>query len=261
MALGVGVLCPEGGAEGVYIAKGHGKVLGVQLAGDREAGLFTEEILAVIHLSVLGPGQVLQVQGSHLEHLAGALAIGAGDDGGLHIHKAPVLEELMHRVGRHRAHPEGSGEQVGPGTQVLDRAQELHAVALLLQGIVRSGLALHLHTAGLYLQGLLGLRGQHHGAMHHQRCTYILTCDFLIIIQHRGIQHHLQILEAGAVVQLDKAKALHIPDGPRPAAYHHFLAVQALPGGKQGGDSHSFHSNIHLCLSFLTACTIINTFF
>ena len=158
----------------------------------------------------------------------------------------------MHRIGCHGAHPEGSGEQVGPGTQVLDSAQELHAVALFLQGIVRSGLALHLHTAGLYLQGLLGLRGQHHGAMHHQRCAYILTRDFLIIIQHR---------EAGAVVQLDKAKALHIPDGPRPAAYHHFLAVQALPVGKQGGDSHSFHSNIHLCLSFLTVCTIINTFF
>ena len=154
----------------------------------------------------------------------------------------------MHRIGRHGPHPEGSGKEIRPGPQMLDAAQKLHAVPLFLQGIVRGGLTLHLHGPGLHLQGLLGLRRQHHRAMHHQRRTHILTRDLLVVFQHRGVQHHLQILEAGAVVQLDKAEALHIPDGPCPAAYHHILAVQTLPVGEQGGDSHSIHSNIHLYL-------------
>ena len=63
--------------------------------------------------------------------------------GGVDIHEAPALEELMHGIGRRAADPEGSGEQVGPGAQMLDGPQELHAVALFLQGIVGSGPALH----------------------------------------------------------------------------------------------------------------------
>ena len=110
VALGVGVLGPEGGAEGVHIAEGHGEVLGVQLAGNGQAGLFAEEVLAVIHLTVLGLGYVVQIQRRHLEHLAGALAVRAGDDGGLDIDKAVALEELVHRHGRHGADTEGGGE-------------------------------------------------------------------------------------------------------------------------------------------------------
>ena len=110
VALGVGVLGPEGGAEGVHIAEGHGEVLGVQLAGNGQAGLFAEEVLAVIHLTVLGFGHIVQIQRRHLEHLAGALAVRAGDDGGLDIDEAVALEELVHRHGRHRADTEGGGE-------------------------------------------------------------------------------------------------------------------------------------------------------
>ena len=72
------------------------------------------------------------------------------------IDEAPVLEEAVDGVGG-QAHPEGGGEQVGPGPQVLDGAQELHAVALLLKGVVGGGGALHSDGVGLYLQGLLGL--------------------------------------------------------------------------------------------------------
>ena len=38
-----------------------------------------------------------------------------GRDGGVDINKAPVLEEAVDGVGGHAAHPEGGGEQVGPG--------------------------------------------------------------------------------------------------------------------------------------------------
>ena len=105
---------------------------------------FAEEVLAVIHLPVFGPGNVVQIQGGHLKHLAGAFAVGAGDDGGVDIYEATALEELVDGGGRHAADPEGGGEQVGAGPQMLDGPQELHAVALFLQGIVRGGLALHL---------------------------------------------------------------------------------------------------------------------
>ena len=78
--------------------------------------------------------------------------------------KPRLLEELMHGIGRRAADPEGGGKQVGPGAQMLDGPQEFHAVALFLQGIVGGGRALHGDLGSLQLQGLLGLRRQHHGA-------------------------------------------------------------------------------------------------
>ena len=246
VALGVGVLGPEGGAEGIHIAEGHGEVLGVQLAGHGQAGFLTEEVLGVIHLPVLGLGDVVQVEGGHLEHLAGTLAVAAGDDGGLYIHKTPALEKLMHRVGRRGADAERGGEQVGAGPQVLDGPQEFHAVALFLQGIVRRGPALHGDLGSPQLQGLLGLRRQHHGAPDDQGRAHVLSRDFLIIMQFIGAHDHLQIAEAGAVVELDEAEGLHIPDGAGPAAHGDLLAAQLLLVGKDGCDFHAIHLDLSL---------------
>jgi hypothetical protein len=139
VALGVGVLRPEGGAEGVDVAEGHGEVLRVELAGDREVGGLAEEVLGVVHGAVVLPGRVGDVQRGDLEHLTGALAVAGGDDGGVNVDKAAALEELMDGVGRHAPHPEGGGEQVRPGPEMLDGAQILHRVALFLQGVVRRG--------------------------------------------------------------------------------------------------------------------------
>ena len=62
MALGVGIFRPEGGAEGVHIAEGHGEVLTVELAGHRQVGPLAEEVLGVVHGAVLRSGHVLQIQ-------------------------------------------------------------------------------------------------------------------------------------------------------------------------------------------------------
>ena len=253
MALGVGVLRTEGGAEGIHIAEGHGEILRIQLAGHRQAGFLTEEVLGVIHLPVLGLGDVVQVEGGHLEHLAGTLAVAACNDGGLYIDEAPALEELMHRVGRHGADAERGGKQVGAGTEVLDGAQELHAVALLLQGVIRRGLALYLDAVGLHLQGLLGIRRQHHGALDDQRRAHVLCGDILIVGQLLGGHDHLQIFEAGAVVQLDEAKGLHVADGACPAAHGHVLAAQGLLIGEDRGNSHSFHIILTFSMFFCVA--------
>ena len=246
VALGVGVLRPEGGAKGIYIAEGHGEVFGVQLAGHGEAGFLAEEILAVIHLAVRSLGHIVQVQGGHLEHLACALAVGAGDDGGVNIYEAPALEKLMHGIGRRAADPERGGKQIGPGAQMLDGPQEFHTVALFLQGIVGGGPALHGDLGGLQLQGLLGLRRQHHGAPDDQGRAHVLRSDLLIVMQLVGAHDHLQIAEAGAVVELNEAEGFHIPDGAGPAAHGDLLAAQLFLIGKDGCDFHAIHLDLSL---------------
>ena len=238
MALGVGGLGPEGGAEGVHVAEGHGEVLGVELAGDGQVGALAEEVLGVVHLAVGGLGHVVQVQGGDPEHLAGAFAVAGGDDGGVDVDKAPVLEEAVDGVGRHAAHPEHGGEQVGPGPQVLDGPQVLHGVALLLERVVGSG----------DLQGLLGLGRQHHGAHHRQGGPHVLGGDLLVVGEDIGVHDHLEVLEAGPVVELDEAEGLHVPDGPGPAADGDGLAAQGFTVGEDRRDFCSFHMS-HLISS------------
>ena len=132
VARGVGILGAERGAEGVNVAERHGEVLGVELAGDGQARLLAEEILAVIDLAVGRSRRVLQIQRRDLKHLARALAVGAGDDGGVDIDEAAALEELVHGVGRRASHAEGRGEEVRARTKMLDGAQIFDAVALFL---------------------------------------------------------------------------------------------------------------------------------
>ncbi len=251
MALGVGDLGAEGRAEGVYVAEGHGKVLGVELAGNGQVRGLAEEVLAEVDLAVLGAGRVVGIERGHAEHLPRAFGVGAGDDGRVHIHKAAALEEFMHRVGRHAAHAEDRGEQVGAGAQVLDRAQEFHAVALLLQRIVGRGDALHRDLVRLELKGLLGLRGQHQRAAHDQGGAHVLPGDLIVIVQAGPLKYDLQRLEVAAVVELDKAEVLHVPHRADPAADGHALSVVSLGIGKDRGDFHSFHGTpSFLCAAF-----------
>ena len=147
----------------------------------------------------------------------------------------------MHGIGCHAAHTEGGAEKVGAGTEMLNGAQKFHAVALLLQGIVGRGLALHLDGGGFDLQRLLGLGRQHHGAAHDQGGAHILRGDLLVVIQLLGAHDHLQIFEAGAVVELNEAKGFHVADGACPAANGDFLAAQRFLIGKDRCDFHSFH--------------------
>ncbi len=83
-------------------------------------------------------------------------------------------------------------------------------------------------------RGSLGLRRQHHGATDDESGAHVLPGDLLIIIQLISGHDHLQILEAGAVIELDEPKGFHIPDGAGPAAHGDFLAVQLFLVGKKG---------------------------
>ena len=160
MALGVRYLGAEGRAEGVHIAEGHGEVFAVELAGNGQVRALAEEVLGEIDLAVLGAGKVIKIKGRDSEHLACALAVRARDDGRVDIDKATLLEELMHRLCRYAAHSEHCRKQVGAGTQVLNGAQKLHAVALFLQGVVGGGSAFNGDLGGLELKRLLCLGGE-----------------------------------------------------------------------------------------------------
>jgi hypothetical protein len=65
-------------------------------------------------------------------------------------------------------------------------------------------------------------------------------------MQFIGAHDHLQIAEAGAVVELDEAEGLHIPDGAGPAAHGDLLAAQLLLVGKDGCDFHAIHLDLSL---------------
>ena len=56
-------------AKGVDLGEGHGHALRLQLAADGEVGGLAEEVLAVVHLALLGPGRLRDVQVGEVEHL------------------------------------------------------------------------------------------------------------------------------------------------------------------------------------------------
>ena len=80
---------------------------------------------------------MIHIQGRHLEHFTGSLAIRSGDNGRMDIDKPTLLKEFMDRIGRGAAYPKSRGKKIGSGAQMLDRTQEFRAVALWLQRIIR----------------------------------------------------------------------------------------------------------------------------
>ncbi len=75
MARSVGVLSAERRAEGVDFAQSHRSEFALKLSAHGEAGVLAEKVLAVVHLAVRSARRVLHIEGRHLEHLAGALAV------------------------------------------------------------------------------------------------------------------------------------------------------------------------------------------
>ena len=159
----------------------------------------------------------------------------------MHIHKALLLEKAVDGEGRHGADAEHRGKQVGARPQVGDGAQKFWGVALLLQGVVRGGGALHLDDGGLELHRLLGLRHVDHRALDHQRRAHILLGNLPVVVQNAVLHDDLQGLKAATVVEFDEAKGLHIADGADPAAHRHLPAVKALGVGDDLRDQCSLH--------------------
>ncbi len=203
MAGVVALLGPEGGAEGVDVAQGHGHGFRFQLAGNRQVHRALEEVLGVIDGAVLGVGNIVQVQGGHLEHLTRALTVRAGEDGRMHIGEAPLMEELMDGKRRLTADTERRVEGVGAGAQVGHGAQIVHA----------------------HLLFLLGIGGQHQGAGDLKAGVQAALGDLGIIGQFIRLENDLHRLIAAAVRQRNKADILRIAHRFGPAADGDFGTV------------------------------------
>ena len=127
----VGILRPERRTEGIDVTQSAGEQLGFQLTGYGKAGLLAEKIFRRVR--PLGfTSRRREGQGGDAKHLAGALAVGAGYDGGVQKMKTALAEELVHREGRFGANAEQGAVLVGARPQMGNGAQKLVGVAFLL---------------------------------------------------------------------------------------------------------------------------------
>ena len=163
------------------------------------------------------------------------------------IHKVPILEELVNGHSGETADTEHRLKGVGAGTQMVDGAQELHGVALGLEGIVAGGGAFHGNALGLNLKGLLGVRGENQRAANNQGCADVDFGNLLEIFQGVVI-HHLHGGEISTVVQDDEAKLLAAPAVSHPAADVHFGAGIFFGVFEQVTDGNQIHNGCPLSL-------------
>ena len=117
MAPGLGFFRPEGGAEAIDPAQGHGRGLQIELAALGEIGL--------------APVQVVG-----LEEAGGAFAGGGGEDGGVHQDEAPVMEKIPAGPADLVPDPEDGLLPGRPEPEVPAVHQEGHAVLLGGDGVI-----------------------------------------------------------------------------------------------------------------------------
>ena len=207
MAGGVGIFRPEGGSEGVNVAECLGIGFAVELSAHRQIGGLSEEVFGEIHLSLVGFGNIVQIHGGHLEHFSRALAVTAGDQRGMHIHKSSLLEKFVDGVGDQGTHPEHRLEGVGSGPQVGHCPQILHGMTFLLQRIIRSGSPFHIHLHRLNLKRLLCLGRSHQGTPHHNGGSHVQP-GYLVKVFHGVMVYNLQGFKKGSIVENNKTEGL-----------------------------------------------------
>ena len=135
----------------------------------------------------------------------------------MHIQEAVFIEEAMDGLGHNIAHPEGGLEGIGAGPEVLHGAQILKAVALFLHGIAAVAEALYGNFLCLYLKRLLCVGSEHQFAQYPDGAAGVYLAQY--IFWNIVLIDHLNVPEAGAVRQLDKADILAVPHGTHPAGY------------------------------------------
>ena len=207
--------------------------------------MLAKEVLTPVDLAGLGEGRVFGVERGHAEHLAGALAVTRGDDGGVDVDKALLLEEAVDSGSCDRADAEHGAEQVGARAQVLLGAQELDGCALLLQRVIRCARALDLDGGGRKLEGLGRIGGQLDGAGADECSRDVLMGDLVVVVERLAVHDDLQVAEAAAVVERNEAKVLHVADGLDPAGNGDGLATERLGIGVELRDFGAVHVSSH----------------
>ena len=243
VAGGVGVFGAEGRAEGIDVAEGLREGLAVELAGDGQVRLLAEEVLAVVDPAVFSAGQVIKIERRDLEHLARALAVGAGDERRMDVDEVALLEELVDGVGDEAADAEDGLEGVRARTQMRHGAQILHRMALGLDGIIRGGRTLDKDLARLQLKRLLGLGRQDERAGDDDGRADVQLGD-LGEVRELGAVDDLYLRKERAVGQVDEAEILACAQIAHPAADLDLLAGIGVSLFEKGTDRNKlFHGD------------------
>ena len=205
--------------------------------------VLAEEVLGEVHVALLVQRDVLEVHRGDLEHVTGALRVGFGDERGMEIDEALVVEELVDSEGHRVADAEDRTESVGPEAHVRDAPEILQRSILLLEREAhRVALADDLDLLGLDFHGLAAADGRDELALHSEGRAGGDALEELLV-EELGIRHDLDIVDGGTVVEGDE---LHLPVAslrPDPTFGQHF-AARLHP--EQFLDLDSFHIRIRV---------------
>ena len=136
----------------------------------------------------------------------------------MQVEEAALLEERVDRAGGHVAHAPDGADRVGARAQVGDLAQELEAVALLLERVVVADLTHDLDRRGPDLEAL-PLRGRlDQLAARDHRAAGPQVTD-LVEVREPVARDDLDAAEAGAVRHVEERDLLRVPGRAQPAAH------------------------------------------
>mmetsp|Transcript_6083 Transcript_6083/g.12715 ORF Transcript_6083/g.12715 Transcript_6083/m.12715 type:complete len:293 (+) Transcript_6083:961-1839(+) len=155
-------------------------------------------------------------QGGHPKLLAGALAIGTSDNGGVNVKEPVVVEELMCCVCHGVADAHRGGMNARPGAKVGVGSHVLQGLALLAQRVQLSTNLSALCVATIDCPQALGSGSLQFNVLTRGRTLHHLACDLkrcacasagLALIKPFSdaiLQHTLQIGPSGPIIELNE---------------------------------------------------------
>ena len=156
----------------------------------------------------------------------------------------------MHRKGQCVAYAEHGAKRVGARTQMRLLAQELHGMTLFLQRITGVGGAVHLYLIGLQLNGLAFALALGKSALCVDGRTRGDELQKLLLTAEAAhVEHYLQVLDGGAVVEGYELNVLVASARTHPALYIDLLTCICCRVCKQTFYGNSLYI-FHCCVAY-----------
>src|SRR5574344_730311 len=253
VAWSVAVCGAERGAEGVYAAQSGGAKFAFELAANGKAGLLAEEVLFVVDAAVFFAGRVVEVEGAHLEHIAGTVTVGTCDERSVEIVETFLVEESVNGISHVVAHAAHSAKGVGAEAQVANLAQKFHAVAFLLQGVcVGVGFAVEENVSGLNFHRLSGAHRLHQFTVYREAGARGDAAKE-VFVEMSEVDNDLDIVDGRTVVEGNEGNVFVAAFGAHPSFYVDGGINEVLHFSVQ--EASYFYSFIHLCVWVLNVMT------
>ena len=158
----------------------------------------------------------------------------------MYVYEIALLEELMDGISDQRANSEYCLEGVGTVSQMRNGTKVFHSVTLILNRIVRAGLALYGNLSCLNLERLLSLRGKGEDTLYDHCCTDVGVSN-LIKVSHDVMIDNLNLLKEGSIGQDQEPEILGITVISYPTSNVDFFACISVSFPKQGPNFCKFH--------------------